>query len=96
MNGAPNALTRSGSVPSLDLKSFLPSNVEDEQVADTTHQVVMPISYVFPLLFETIIIIIKHKRRNLYILTGGILGMEAIHGELCVTLTSSCKYIYKH
>ncbi|XP_076233188.1 uncharacterized protein LOC143178421 [Calliopsis andreniformis] len=38
MNGAPNALTRSGSVPSLDLKSFLPSSVEDEQVADTTHQ----------------------------------------------------------
>ncbi|XP_043254342.1 synergin gamma-like [Colletes gigas] len=38
MNGAPNALTRSGSVPSLDLKSFLPSSVEDEQIADTTHQ----------------------------------------------------------
>ncbi|KZC13314.1 PREDICTED: synergin gamma-like [Dufourea novaeangliae] len=38
MNGAPNALTRSGSVPSLDLKSFLPSNTEDEQVVDTTHQ----------------------------------------------------------
>ncbi|XP_006560546.1 synergin gamma [Apis mellifera] len=38
MNGASNALTRSGSVPSLDLKSFLPSNTEDEQVIDTTHQ----------------------------------------------------------
>ena len=38
MNGASNALTRSGSVPSLDLKSFLPSNAEDEQVMDTTHQ----------------------------------------------------------
>lgn len=39
MNGASNALTRSGSVPSLDLKSFLPSNAEDEQVMDTAHQV---------------------------------------------------------
>lgn len=39
MNGASNALTRSGSVPSLDLKSFLPSNTEDEQIMDTTHQV---------------------------------------------------------
>lgn len=39
MNGASNALTRSGSVPSLDLKSFLPSNTEDEQIIDTTHQV---------------------------------------------------------
>ncbi|XP_050577388.1 synergin gamma-like [Bombus affinis] len=38
MNGASNALTRSGSVPSLDLKSFLPSNTEDEQIVDTTHQ----------------------------------------------------------
>ncbi|OAD60150.1 Synergin gamma [Eufriesea mexicana] len=38
MNGASNALTRSGSVPSLDLKSFLPSNTEDEQIMDTTHQ----------------------------------------------------------
>ncbi|XP_054008949.1 synergin gamma-like [Hylaeus anthracinus] len=38
MNGAPNALTRSGSVPSLDLKSFLPSSVEDEQIADAMHQ----------------------------------------------------------
>lgn len=39
MNGTSNALTRSGSVPSLDLKSFLPSNTEDEQIIDTTHQV---------------------------------------------------------
>ncbi|XP_043526752.1 synergin gamma-like [Frieseomelitta varia] len=38
MNGASNALTRSGSVPSLDLKSFLPSTTEDEQIMDTTHQ----------------------------------------------------------
>ncbi|CAK9809805.1 Synergin gamma [Anthophora plagiata] len=38
MNGASSALTRSGSVPSLDLKSFLPSNTEDEQVVETTHQ----------------------------------------------------------
>ncbi|CAL7947257.1 unnamed protein product [Xylocopa violacea] len=38
MNGASNALTRSGSVPSLDLKSFLPSNTEDEQIVETTPQ----------------------------------------------------------
>ncbi|XP_034182786.1 uncharacterized protein LOC117605495 [Osmia lignaria lignaria] len=38
MNSASNALTRSGSVPSLDLKSFLPSNTEDELIVDTTHQ----------------------------------------------------------
>ncbi|XP_026669656.1 synergin gamma-like [Ceratina calcarata] len=37
-NGASNALTRSGSVPSLDLKSFLPSNMEDEQTVDTAPQ----------------------------------------------------------
>lgn len=42
VNSAPNALTRSGSVPSLDLKSFLPSNAEDEHVVDTTHQVNIP------------------------------------------------------
>ena len=41
MNGASNALTRSGSVPSLDLKSFLPSATEDEQTMDTTHQVII-------------------------------------------------------
>lgn len=41
MNGASNALTRSGSVPSLDLKSFLPSTTEDEQIMDTTHQVII-------------------------------------------------------
>nr|XP_033323094.1 synergin gamma-like [Megalopta genalis] len=38
INGAPNVLTRSGSVPSLDLKSFLPSNAEDEPVVEATHQ----------------------------------------------------------
>ncbi|KAG7208709.1 hypothetical protein KM043_014911 [Ampulex compressa] len=39
INGASGALTRSGSVPSLDLKSFLPSNVEEDQAVETVHQV---------------------------------------------------------
>lgn len=53
MNGASNALTRSGSVPSLDLKSFLPSNTEDEQIVDTTHQVIaiLYIIYVLQIFF---------------------------------------------
>lgn len=53
MNGASNALTRSGSVPSLDLKSFLPSNTEDEQIVDTTHQVItiLYITYVLQIFF---------------------------------------------
>lgn len=36
---ATGVLTRSGSVPSLDLKSFLPSSQEDEQQIENMHQV---------------------------------------------------------
>lgn len=35
----PEVITRSGSVPSLDLKSFLPSSQEDEQQIENMHQV---------------------------------------------------------
>ena len=93
MNGASNALTRSGSVPSLDLKSFLPSNAEDEQVMDTTHQVAI--------VYNTSGAKQNNKRseiksHNLFTFAGGILGMEAVHGELRITVASSCKYIYNH
>ncbi|XP_018048723.1 PREDICTED: synergin gamma-like [Atta colombica] len=40
ISGPSEALPRSGSVPSLDLKSFLPSNVEEEQVIETPQQTV--------------------------------------------------------
>lgn len=38
-NNATGALTRSGSVPSLDLKSFLSSNHDDETAVENMHQV---------------------------------------------------------
>ncbi|XP_058805291.1 synergin gamma-like [Phymastichus coffea] len=37
---APGVITRSGSVPSLDLKSFLPSSQEDEQQIENMHQMI--------------------------------------------------------
>ncbi|KAG5341003.1 SYNRG protein, partial [Acromyrmex heyeri] len=40
ISGPSEALPRSGSVPSLDLKSFLPSNVEEEQVIEAPQQTV--------------------------------------------------------
>ncbi|KAF7413584.1 hypothetical protein HZH68_002073 [Vespula germanica] len=41
MNGiSDRAITRSGSVPSLDLKSFLPTNSEEDQVVQITQQTV--------------------------------------------------------
>ncbi|KYN12547.1 PREDICTED: synergin gamma-like [Trachymyrmex cornetzi] len=40
ISGPSEALPRSGSVPSLDLKSFLPSNVEEEQVIEVSQQTV--------------------------------------------------------
>ncbi|XP_011868722.1 PREDICTED: synergin gamma-like [Vollenhovia emeryi] len=40
ISGPSEALPRSGSVPSLDLKSFLPSNVEDDQVIEAPQQTV--------------------------------------------------------
>lgn len=69
MNGASNALTRSGSVPSLDLKSFLPSNTEDEQIVDTTHQVItiLYITYVFCKYFLYIQHIYKEYKRGFII-----------------------------
>lgn len=40
MNGiSDRTITRSGSVPSLDLKSFLPTNSEEDQIVQITHQV---------------------------------------------------------
>lgn len=39
ISGPSEALPRSGSVPSLDLKSFLPSNIEEDQVVEATQQV---------------------------------------------------------
>lgn len=39
INGPSEALPRSGSVPSLDLKSFLSSNIEDDQVIEASQQV---------------------------------------------------------
>ncbi|XP_015595757.1 synergin gamma isoform X2 [Cephus cinctus] len=39
-NGAQNTLNRSGSVPSLDLKSFLPANQEEEQPVENMHQLI--------------------------------------------------------
>ncbi|XP_029164366.1 synergin gamma-like [Nylanderia fulva] len=38
ISGPSEALPRSGSVPSLDLKSFLPSNIEEDQVVEATQQ----------------------------------------------------------
>ncbi|XP_070514437.1 synergin gamma isoform X2 [Cardiocondyla obscurior] len=38
ISGPSETLPRSGSVPSLDLKSFLPSNVEEDQVIETSQQ----------------------------------------------------------
>ncbi|XP_011634612.1 uncharacterized protein LOC105425505 isoform X2 [Pogonomyrmex barbatus] len=40
ISGPSEALPRSGSVPSLDLKSFLPSNVEEEQVIEAPQQTI--------------------------------------------------------
>lgn len=40
ISGPSEALPRSGSVPSLDLKSFLPSNVEEDQVIEAPQQTV--------------------------------------------------------
>lgn len=39
-SGPSEALPRSGSVPSLDLKSFLPSNVEEDQIIEAPQQTV--------------------------------------------------------
>jgi len=39
ISGPSEALPRSGSVPSLDLKSFLPSNIEEDQVVEASQQV---------------------------------------------------------
>lgn len=39
ISGPFEALPRSGSVPSLDLKSFLPSNIEEDQVVEIPQQV---------------------------------------------------------
>ncbi|XP_012224371.1 uncharacterized protein [Linepithema humile] len=39
ISGPSEALPRSGSVPSLDLKSFLPSNIEEDQVVETSQQI---------------------------------------------------------
>ncbi|CAL1684866.1 unnamed protein product [Lasius platythorax] len=38
ISGPSEALPRSGSVPSLDLKSFLPSNIEEDQVVEASQQ----------------------------------------------------------
>ncbi|XP_020282276.1 synergin gamma-like [Pseudomyrmex gracilis] len=38
ISGPSEALPRSGSVPSLDLKSFLPSNIEEDQAVETSQQ----------------------------------------------------------
>ncbi|XP_050458796.1 synergin gamma-like [Cataglyphis hispanica] len=38
ISGPSEALPRSGSVPSLDLKSFLPSNIEEDQIVETSQQ----------------------------------------------------------
>ncbi|XP_032690437.1 synergin gamma-like [Odontomachus brunneus] len=38
ISGPSEALPRSGSVPSLDLKSFLPSNIEEDQVVEAPQQ----------------------------------------------------------
>ncbi|XP_024872784.1 synergin gamma-like [Temnothorax curvispinosus] len=40
ISGPSEALPRSGSVPSLDLKSFLPSNIEEDQVVEAPQQTV--------------------------------------------------------
>ncbi|XP_071574026.1 uncharacterized protein [Temnothorax nylanderi] len=40
ISGPSEALPRSGSVPSLDLKSFLPSNIEEDQVIEAPQQIV--------------------------------------------------------
>ncbi|XP_012272798.1 synergin gamma [Orussus abietinus] len=39
-NGTTGGLTRSGSVPSLDLKSFLPSTQDEEQQVENMHQLI--------------------------------------------------------
>jgi len=41
ISGPSEALPRSGSVPSLDLKSFLPSNIEEDQIIDIPQQVII-------------------------------------------------------
>jgi len=41
ISGPSEALPRSGSVPSLDLKSFLPSNVEEDQIIEASQQVII-------------------------------------------------------
>ncbi|XP_012542160.1 synergin gamma isoform X1 [Monomorium pharaonis] len=40
ISGTSEALPRSGSVPSLDLKSFLPSNIEEDQIIEAPQQTV--------------------------------------------------------
>lgn len=42
--GNGTVLTRSNSVPSLDLKSFLPANAEEDKEAENMHQVFLNIS----------------------------------------------------
>lgn len=69
ISGPSEALPRSGSVPSLDLKSFLPSNIEEDQV-EAPQQVYISIKYEIYRKYIYMYVHIYHQLLNCRICIG--------------------------